>query len=233
MSDVFREVDEELRRDRLLALWKRFGPYIIGAAIALVLVVGGRAYWTDYIDNKRQAESWAYDEALAAFQINAETGQPALEAIVGGGNDGYAALARFQLAAELQFSGRIDESIAHYEALSADGALNDRLRGLAALMTATLYIDQEREVEAREVLIGLVADNPTWRLSATEFLGFLDFRAGNLEEARSVFASLSVDQAAPQAMQNRAKEMMSLLLDTGSQIKEPASGQERPEEEES
>jgi hypothetical protein len=232
VSDVFREVDEELRRDRLLALWKRFGPYLIGAAAGLVLVVAGRAYWTDYIDSKRQAESLAYDEALATFQSDTSIGRSALEAIVGGGNDGYAALAQFQLAAELQSSGHLDESVAQYESLSADGALSGRLRGLASLMMATLYIDQGRELEARQVLISLVADNPTWRLSATEFIGFLDFRAGNLEEARSVFVSLSGDQAAPQAMQNRAKEMLS-LLDTGSQPVDPEAEQTSQVEEES
>lgn len=231
MSDMFREVDDELRRDRLLALWKRFGAYIIGAAVALVVVVGGRAFWTDYIDNKRQAESRAYDEALAAFETDAEAGRSALQAIVGGGNDGYAALARFRLAAELQRSGQAGEAVLQYEALSADGSLNGRLRGLAGLMMASLYIDQGREVEAREALINLVADNPTWRLSATEFVGFLDFRSGNLEEARSVFVSLSVDQAAPQAMRDRAREMLS-LLDAGRQIDEPEVEPESPEEEE-
>ena len=231
MSDVFREVDEELRRDRLLALWKRFGAYIIGAAVALVLVVAGRAFWTDYIDTKRQAESNAYDEALAAFQTDAEAGRSALRAIVGGGNDGYAALARFRLAAELQRSGQAGEAVLQYEALSADSSLNGRLRGLAGLMTASLYIDQGREVEARELLISLVADNRAWRLSATEFLGFLDFRSGNLEEARSVFVSLSVDQAAPQAMRDRAREMLS-LLDASRQFHEPEVEQHSPEEEE-
>lgn len=231
MSDVFREVDEELRRDRLLALWKRFGAYLIGAAVALVLVVAGRAFWTDYVDDKRQAESSAYDEALATFQTDAEAGRSALSAIAGGGNDGYAALARFRLAAELQRSGQAEAAVLQYKALSADGSLNGRLRGLAGLMMASLYIDQAREVEAREVLISLVADNPAWRASATEFLGFLDFRSGNLEEARSVFVSLSVDQAAPQAMRDRAREMLS-LLDASRQFHEPAVEQNSPEEEE-
>lgn len=231
MSDVFKEVDEELRRDRLLALWKRFGAYIIGAAVALVLVVAGRAFWTDYIDTKRQAESNAYDEALATFQADSEAGRSALKAIVDGGNDGYAALARFRLAAALQQSGQAEEAVSQYEALSADGSLNARLRGLAGLMMAGLYIDLGREIEAREVLISLVANSQGWRLSATEFVGFLDFRSGNLEEARSIFISLSVDQSAPQAMRDRAREMLS-LLDAGSQIHAPEAEQVSPKEEE-
>ena len=60
---------------------------------------------------------------------------------------------------------------------------------------------------------------------------FLDFRSGNLEEARSVFVSLSVDQSAPQAMRDRAREMLS-LLDAGRQIREPAVELESSEEEE-
>lgn len=223
MSDIFKEVDEDLRRDRMLALWKRFGPYIIGAAVGLVLVVAGRAYWTGYIDQKRQAESRAYDEALAAFLADGEGGRAALGEIIEGGNQGYAALARFRLAADREAKGRIEEALAHYESLAADGGINPRLRGLAALMTATLYIDQGRDIEAREALIGVAADHPAWKFAATELLGFLDFKAGNVEQARSIYQSLATDPEVPQSMKDRAREMLSLLP--------PAGGLGAPEEE--
>ena len=42
MSDIFREVDEEIRHERYKRLWDRFGPYLI--AVALLIVVGTAAF---------------------------------------------------------------------------------------------------------------------------------------------------------------------------------------------
>ena len=36
MSDIFQEVDEELRRDTALKLWKRYQGYAIAAAVVMV-----------------------------------------------------------------------------------------------------------------------------------------------------------------------------------------------------
>ena len=49
MSDIFQEVDEEVRRERLMQLWKRYGNFVIAAAVIVVLGVGGwRGYqWWD------------------------------------------------------------------------------------------------------------------------------------------------------------------------------------------
>ena len=47
MSDIFREIDEELRRENLLKLWSRYGSYIIAAAVLVVLIAGGIFAWRD------------------------------------------------------------------------------------------------------------------------------------------------------------------------------------------
>ena len=38
MSDIFREVDEDVRKDQSLAFWKKYGPYVIAAAVAIMTV---------------------------------------------------------------------------------------------------------------------------------------------------------------------------------------------------
>jgi hypothetical protein len=42
---LLREVDEELRRDRMRKLWRQFAPYIFGAAAAVILLVAGYEVW--------------------------------------------------------------------------------------------------------------------------------------------------------------------------------------------
>lgn len=228
MSDVFKEVDEELRRERWMALWKAYGAYLVAAAVGVVLMVGGRSFWIDYVDRTRKAESLAYDQALAQFQLDPATGRSAMEAVTGSANEGYSALARFQLADQLRKSGQNEQAVAVYEKILAAGGPNERLSGLAGLMVASLYIDLEREVDAREVLMGIVADSSTWKYSATEMLGFLDLRAGSRTAALAIFTSLATDVNVPQGIKTRAGEMLILIESAdGSTLKkkdpEPAA----------
>ena len=60
MSDIFREIDEELRRDNLLKLWSRYGRYIIGAAVFVLVVAGGIVAWRDHQLSERRAQSARY-----------------------------------------------------------------------------------------------------------------------------------------------------------------------------
>ena len=68
MSDIFREVDEEVRHARLLKLWERYGIYLVGACVLLVVAVGGwRAY--EWYEGKRAIEaSTAFEAAVALVE---------------------------------------------------------------------------------------------------------------------------------------------------------------------
>ena len=48
MADIFKEVDEELRRDNFAKLWKKYGRAILGLALAIVLAVAGVQGWRAY-----------------------------------------------------------------------------------------------------------------------------------------------------------------------------------------
>ena len=62
MSDIFREVDEEVRREQFRKMWERYGKYVIAACVLLVVAVGG---WRFYESNeaKKAAEAGAQFEA--------------------------------------------------------------------------------------------------------------------------------------------------------------------------
>src|ERR1700758_4052900 len=65
VSDIFREIDEELRRDNLLKLWARYGRYIIAVAIAALVIAGGIVAWREHQLTERRAQSTRYAGALA------------------------------------------------------------------------------------------------------------------------------------------------------------------------
>ncbi|MDB5622431.1 MAG: tetratricopeptide repeat protein [Devosia sp.] len=56
-DNIFREVDEELRSDRMRAFWRRFAPYILGAAVGVVLIVAINEGWTWYHSNNAAQSS--------------------------------------------------------------------------------------------------------------------------------------------------------------------------------
>ena len=43
VSDIFHEVDEEVRREQLKKLWDRYGNYVVAAAFLLVAAVAAKS----------------------------------------------------------------------------------------------------------------------------------------------------------------------------------------------
>ena len=76
-DNIFREVDEELRSDRMRAFWRRFAPYVIGAAIAVVALVAVNEGWSWYHANNAAQSS---DELYAAFDLIDGNDLPAAQA---------------------------------------------------------------------------------------------------------------------------------------------------------
>ena len=56
MSDIFREVSEDIRNEQLKSLWDRYGLLVIGAIVLLVLSVTGWVMWQNYARDQ-QAEA--------------------------------------------------------------------------------------------------------------------------------------------------------------------------------
>ena len=97
MSDVFREVDEELRQDQFKQLWKRYGAIMVGAALLLVAAVGGYQAWQSWQQERRAELSDRYAEAIDLLNAGDDAaGQQALSELVGEDEAGYGVLAAFQ-----------------------------------------------------------------------------------------------------------------------------------------
>ena len=83
MSDIFREIDDELRRENLLQLWSRYSRYIIAAAVLLVLIAGGIFAWRQHLASERLAQANRYTAALALARQGKEAEAAKLFADVG------------------------------------------------------------------------------------------------------------------------------------------------------
>jgi hypothetical protein len=210
-ENLLREIQEDLRRERLEKLWKRYGAYFIGAVVAVVLAVAAYQAWQGWELGRREEASGAF---LAAEERSATDPGAAANAFAGitdEGSGGFSMLAAFRKAALLTRQGRADEAAAAYESLAAE--LEDPLyRDLARLrwVSARLRADAAAGDEGRlnEALDTLTRDTNPWRYSAREITASLALQNGDVAKARALFEELRADVETPQGIRGRAAEML-------------------------
>ena len=202
MSDIFREVDEDVRRDRYEQLWKQYGNLVVGAVLLLVVAA---AAWQVYGHFKLKEAERASAKFQAALEMSqggkGAQAEALLESIVKKGPAGYAGLARFREAAEI---GKRDPAAgaARYDALATNAELGPILQGLAQLRAAMLLADSIPAADLAKRLEPLAATSSPWRNLAREWLGLADLKAGNYDAAGTLFrrdhhGSRSVAELAP------------------------------------
>lgn len=211
MSDIFQEVDEDLRRERAQKLWQKYGSYVIGAAVLIVAGTAGFVAWRDY--DRKQAEAGAAQYIAAVDQVRAgqESAASALSNVAREGGDGYAALARMQEAALKSRAGDTAAAAEIYRSVAADSGVEPELRDAAALL-ATLSVADASDAAAIERQVAAIA-TPTspWRHLAWEIAALAAAKAGNMEQARSFYTRIADDAGAPAGVRGRAAEMLAAL----------------------
>ena len=210
MSDIFREVSEDIRNEQLKSLWDRYGLLVISAIVLLVLSVAGWVFWQDY-ERDRQA-----DAAIAFFEgeqllLDGDPTAAAenFEALAReGGSAGYISVARMKQAAALIAAGNRLQAVAVLDQLAADSDADRLWRDLAALKAALLLSDSASDDELKLRLSPFTEEAHPFRHSAREALAFLDLREGRKRDAAAGFRGLADDLTAPQGVRARAAQML-------------------------
>jgi hypothetical protein len=216
MSDIIREVDEELRRERMMKLWDRYGVYAVAAAVIVVLAVGGWRGWQWYSEREAAKSGARFEAAMALVNENKRSdAETAFNTLAKDGSGGYRMLARFRAATE---AGKTNASagVAAYDAIAADASIEAALRDLARVQAALLLVDTAPVAEIRSRMEPLLGPSSPFRNSAREVLGLAHYRAGERAAAAKLFGEILTDQDLPPAMRNRAQVMTALLAGEGA-----------------
>lgn len=226
MSDIFREVDEDIRREQAKKLWDRFAPYVLVGAVLIVVATAGYRGWV-YWQDSRAAETG--DKFLQALQLSTNEAHAQavtlLEEVVATGHGGYPMLARLRLATEKARLGDRDGAIAEFDAIAAGNA-PEEMRSLARLRAALLLADWSTLPDMQQRIGDLAGTGNTWRHTAREILGLVAWRNGDLVAARGYFEEIANDQEAPSDVRERAEMMLQMLamrLDASGAVVEPAA----------
>ena len=211
MSELFDEVDEDVRRDQLKKIWDRYSIYIVAGALLVIAAVGGwRGY--QYLEAKKAAEAGAaFDHAVElSDQDKHAEAEAAFNSLAASASSGYRMLARLRAAAELA-SHDSQAAVKLYDDIAADRSVGASERELARIRAAGLLLETASYANLQERLEAAAAPEATFRHSARELLALSAWRANDTTAARKWLDLIANDADTPQGMRSRAEALQALL----------------------
>jgi hypothetical protein len=212
LSDIFREIEEELRRDSVAQLWKKYGICVIGLAVLIVVATAAVVGWRAYQDKQRETQGAQYASALdLARQGKDADAAAAFAALAQKADAGRAVLARFEEAASKVNTGDAAGAITVYDQLASDNSVGSGFRDVATLLSARYTLDKGDPQTAIAKLQPLMAPTSVWRGLAQELTALAELKSGDKSKAQKDFDTLGKDTTAPQGVRQRAAAMAEAL----------------------
>ena len=210
MADIFHEVDEDIRRERLKRIWERYGALILAAVVLVVAGIGGwRGY--EYYQNQRAADSGAQFEAAMALADGGklQEAEQAFAKIASDGTAGYRLLARLREAEAMAQRDRAG-AVALFGKVAADSSAGTRFQDLASVRAGFLLVDNAAFPDMEKRLQTATGAQRPFRHSARELLALSAFKAGDVQGLRRWADMINGDGETPAAMRSRVEALLAL-----------------------
>ncbi len=215
MSDIFREVDEEVRRDKATEFWNRHGSKLVGGALAIVIAVAGWRFYDDYMFRERAALGASFEAAVTDAAGSKPDALAALSALAEKKSGTYPALARFRLASELARTAKDAaghaNAVSAFDALAADASLPAEWRQIARLRAGLALIDHAAFEDVEKRLLPLSAPGEFLRHSAREGIALSAYRTGKFDKALDALQAIILDTEAPANLRQRAEILLAVV----------------------
>jgi hypothetical protein len=211
VSEIFDEVDEELRREQLRKLWERYSGLIVGAAILVVVAVAGwRGY--QYWEHERAVKAGtAFEAAVSLSEQNKHAeAEAAFAQLAADAPSGYRTLARLRAAAEAAV-GDPQAGVKQFDAIGADSSVGQSEQDYAKTRAAALLVDTAPYDEIRQRLEPLTSAGRTYRHTARDLLAFSAWHGKDAPAARQWIDLITNDAESPSSIRSRAETLQSLL----------------------
>jgi hypothetical protein len=211
VSELFDEVDEEVRRDQLKKLWDQYSIYIIALALLIIAGVGGwRGY--QYLEAKKAAEAGAaFDKAVELAEANKHAeAEAAFADLAARAPYGYRTLARLRMAGEV--ANRDPQAAAKmFDEIAADRSVGTAEQDLARIRAAQLLLDSTTYPNILQRLEPATAPSSTFRHTARELLALSAWRANDATATRKWLDLIANDGETPPSLRSRAEALQALL----------------------
>jgi hypothetical protein len=211
VSELFNEVDEEVRRDQLKKLWDQYSIYIIALALLIIAGVGGwRGY--QYLEAKKAAEAGAaFDKAVELSEQNKHAeAEAAFADLAAKAPSGYRILARLRTATEV--ASRDPQAGAKmFDEIAADRSVGSVEQDLARIRAAQLLLESTTYPNMQQRLEPASTPTSTFRHTARELLALSAWRANDAAAARQWLDLIANDGETPPSLRSRAEALQALL----------------------
>lgn len=211
-DSFIREVDEELRRDRLVTFWVRYGRALIAAIVVGLAILGGWLIWEDQKAKQASADSEILDEAVRqASSGNAAQALKSLETLKASSSEGYRATALLTEAAIKLQKQDLDGAAKIYARVAADESLPKPWRDLALVRQTTVQYDRLAPDEVIARLSPLAVKGNPWFGSAGELVAIAYMKKQRIADAAKMFDGIAADPNVPESIRGRAGNMAASL----------------------
>lgn len=202
MSDFLRELEEDIREEKIFILWRKYGNYIIGVALAIVIGTTGYTLWKHW---KKQAQLQGHlsfsqavnlakqgkkDEAVKAFQVISKEG------------GGYGKLA------QLYEASLLSNPAALYDQVAKENRSDPALGNLPKVLMAFHDVSSAEALKSIEPLSG---PNNAWAPLSLEILAFADLKQGEPMKAAEKYIRILKERYANANEKTRASLMLSQI----------------------
>ncbi len=204
MSDIFVEVDEALKQEKLENLWKKYGGVLIGAIIAIILGTAANAGYTAWKTNHDQKQTNIYLSAIEKENVSVDELIATSEKVGGG----LKTITEINAASAALKNGNTEEAAKLFAQISADDQAENSFRALAAYMS--IHTSSDMSVEQKLISLEAIAndnENP-WSLYAKlDTALILGEHQNNYTKARIFLKEVSEAEKAPKTLRQKAQSI--------------------------
>ena len=207
MSDIFQEIDEDLRQDKAARLWKAYGKYLASLAIFIILAIAGYRFIEHINKENREQASELYELASEAGRTGDK--KAAIELFSDerfNETMGYAIISKLKKATLAKSNNDPEGMAIVLKEIVSNEEIPSYLRNLARLKL--IASDSDNYISQLDALI---EGGGPWKFLALELKGGMELEVGNLKEARSIFKELTIEADTPNNMRRRASEILKAL----------------------
>jgi hypothetical protein len=212
-ADTFlKEVDEELRKERLNQFVSRYGWWILFGVLLVLGAVGGAIWW----QNRQEEQAAGQGETLIAALESVEAGNqvaasPKIAQLAASDTDGYRVAALFARASGQAEAGQAAAAIATLKSIAEDEGIAEPYRQAALIRQTALEFDRIQPQVVIRRLAPLARPGQPWLGSAGEMIGMAQLKMRRPDLAGAMFQRVGRDESVPPSIRTRAIQMAGSL----------------------
>jgi hypothetical protein len=207
-----REVDENLRRDRMQEFGRRYGGWVAVAVVLFLAISGGFLYWKHLREQRSQEQVERLAQTFNDIGVGNMAAAPQkLDEISGSSSKAVRATALFTRAAVALQQNDVKLAIAKYREVAEDDSLPAPYRDAALIRQTALEFDSLQPQQVITRLQRLTKPGNPWFGSAGEMTAIAHLKQGQRTQAGQLFAAIGKDTGVPEPMRERAVQLAGTL----------------------